>query len=189
MTRRFIIVPAAITILLGTAAAIYYHLKQNDLNTRPAVSSSAPTGHTDNRVRTPVHVYFADNTLEYLVSEIRSIVVSDDPASKGKGIIEQLIRGPGKNLTQTLPANTVLRDFFIAEDGTAYVDFSDELTVGHPGGVQMELLTLYAIVNSLVFNIDQIDKVKLLVNGREATTLAGHIDIRYPYKANMLLVK
>ena len=90
---------------------------------------------------------------------------------------------------RTLPESATLRDFYLTPKGTAVLDFNKALTTDHPGGVQMELMTLYAIVNSLVLNIDQINSVKILTNGRESDTLAGHLDIRFPYKANMLIVK
>jgi len=41
----------------------------------------------------------------------------------------------------------------------------------------------------LILNIPEIDAVKILIDGRDAMTLAGHIDLRFPFKANMLLVR
>jgi hypothetical protein len=48
------------------------------------------------------------------------------------------------------------------------------------GGSADELLTVYAIVDSLTANVPQIRRVGLLVGGRERDTLAGHVDIRRP---------
>jgi hypothetical protein len=59
----------------------------------------------------------------------------------------------------------------------------------HPGGIKLELITIYSIVNSLILNIPAIDAVKILIGGREALTLAGHVDLRFPFKANMLLIR
>ena len=50
-------------------------------------------------------------------------------------------------------------------------------------------ITIFSIVNSLILNVPQIKTVKFIKGGREALTLAGHIDIRLPFKANMLLVR
>jgi len=38
-------------------------------------------------------------------------------------------------------------------------------------------------------NIPEIHAVKILIGGRESMTLAGHIDLRFPLKANMLLIR
>jgi len=40
-----------------------------------------------------------------------------------------------------------------------------------------------------VLNVPAVDRVRLFIDGQEAETLAGHIDIRFPLKADMLLVR
>ena len=59
----------------------------------------------------------------------------------------------------------------------------------HPGGIKSELLTIYSIANSLILNVPEVEAVKILVNGNETATLAGHIDLQVPLKANMLLIR
>ena len=74
-------------------------------------------------------------------------------------------------------------------DGTAYVDITAAVKDAHPGGIHSEQMTIFSIVNSLVLNVPEIDTVKILIDGREAMTLAGHVDLRHPFKANMLLIR
>jgi hypothetical protein len=38
-------------------------------------------------------------------------------------------------------------------------------------------------------NIPEIDRVKILIGGGDTMTLAGHIDLRFPFKANMLMIR
>jgi spore germination protein GerM len=135
------------------------------------------------------HLYFATTDQAFLTAEERVLPEEDDPAEYGKAIIGALIEGPQRNLMRTLPKETLLKSVYITEEGTAYVDFSDALRDHYPGGCRMELLSLYSIVNSLILNIDQIKAVKLLIGGREAQTLAGHIDTRFPFNANMLIIR
>ena len=75
-----------------------------------------------------------------------------------------------------------LRQLYIDGQGTAYVDFSRDLQTKHPGGSGGELLTIYSIVDTLTTNFDQIHQVKILVEGSEVLTLAGHIDTRHPFR-------
>ncbi|HPW21762.1 MAG TPA: GerMN domain-containing protein, partial [Vicinamibacterales bacterium] len=49
-----------------------------------------------------------------------------------------------------------------------------------PGGSQHELLTVYAIVDTLTANLPAITSVQILVDGREVDSLAGHVDLRRP---------
>ncbi len=136
-----------------------------------------------------VHLYFSDQENSFLTAEERVFFNMDQPAAFAKKIIEALIEGSEKGLVRTIPATTKLRALYITEEGIAYVDLTDTVKDAHPGGVQSELLTIFSIVNSLVLNMPQVAAAKILVNGNEATTLAGHVDLRFPFKANMLLIR
>ena len=135
------------------------------------------------------HLYFADKSNTFLIAEERVLSQTGDPIRFGQTIIAALIRGPGQKLAPTMPQNTPLRALYINEEGTCYVDLSADIQENHPGGVATELLTVYSIVNSLILNIAEIETVKILIEGQESLTLAGHIDIRFPFKANMLLIR
>ena len=136
-----------------------------------------------------VHLYFADKGSSFLIAEERDISQSPYPAEFGKIIIEELIKGPLEGLMRTIPVDTTLRAFYVTQDGPAYVDLTEEVKDSHPGGIKTELITIYSIVNSLTLNSSEIDAVKILIGGHEAMTLAGHIDLRFPIKANMLLIR
>lgn len=136
-----------------------------------------------------VHLYFADRNNSFLKAEVRDIFHSDNPTELGKKIVEALIDGSRGGLMRTIPEGTTLKAFYIIQDGTAYADMSDTIKDSHPGGVKSELFTIYSIVNSLILNIPEVDAVKILINGRDRMTLDGHIDLRFPFKANMLLIR
>ena len=73
-----------------------------------------------------------------------------------------------------------------AEGGAAYVDFTAALRANHPGGSLNEILTVYAIVSSLTANLPAITAVQILIDGHEADTLAGHVDLRRPLPPSAL---
>ncbi|MBU1161369.1 MAG: GerMN domain-containing protein [Proteobacteria bacterium] len=139
--------------------------------------------------RPVVHLYFSDKDNSFLKAETRDLFHPDNPTEFGKNIVEALIEGPRTGLMRTIPANTTLKAFYITRDSTAYVDMSDTIRDAHPGGVKSELFTIYSMVNSLTLNIPEIDAVKILISGKEAMTLNGHINVRFPFKANMLLIR
>ena len=123
------------------------------------------------------------------MAENRVLKSPQEPEFFARTIIEALIKGPQQGLARTLPAATAIRAIFVTQEGTCFVDLTSAVTENHPGGIQSELLTVYSIVNSLVLNVPQIKAVKILVNGTEANTLAGHIDLQTPIKANMLFIR
>ncbi|MBU1696072.1 MAG: GerMN domain-containing protein, partial [Proteobacteria bacterium] len=93
------------------------------------------------------------------------------------------------HLEATWPKGTKINSFFITDDGKAYVDLSPEQGMMENMDTQSELLAIYSLVNSLTLNIPKIEMVKILIQGQDALTLAGHIDLEYFYKTNMLMVK
>ena len=139
--------------------------------------------------RSVVHLYFADRDYNFLMSEQRVLRHTNDPIGFAEAIIDALIDGPRKQLLPSIPAGTDLRAIYITTDGICYVDLSETVREKHPGGCNLELLTIYSIVNSLILNLPEIEKVKILVNGNEAKTLAGHCDLELPLQANMLLIR
>ena len=136
-----------------------------------------------------VHLYFADRKGNYLQAEERKILAADT-ISAIEAIIAALLEGPDDpKLVSTIPAGSHLLHIFVTDDGTAYLDFSSELSRLHPGGITAERLTLYTIVNSLVLNLEQVERVQLLFEGKPASTLSGHLDIRQAKTANLLIVR
>jgi hypothetical protein len=47
------------------------------------------------------------------------------------------------------------------------------------------MLTVYSIVNTAVANLDGIERVQILVEGKEVETLAGHLDLSKPLLPDM----
>ena len=139
--------------------------------------------------KTGVHLYFSDRDKPYLVAEERILLRSNDRLQYASAIVNELIEGPEQDLAPTIPEDVELKALYIAPDGVAYVDLTSDIRTRHPGGSESELLTIYSIVNSLGLNVPGIESVKILVGGRDAMTLAGHIDLRYPFETNMLLVR
>jgi hypothetical protein len=76
-----------------------------------------------------------------------------------------------------------VRDVFLLGTDTAVVDTSASFADSHPSGVLAEELTVASIVATLNANYPQIVRVKILVNGKERETLAGHADLRRFYTA------
>lgn len=186
MKKKHLIIFAVLTILAGGSVALSFFIL-------PAISSESDTSATSmeakNPERTIIHLYFANKENSFLIAEKRLLVQPDDPAQMGKLIIESLIKGPKEGLMRTISSDATLRALFVTEDKIAYADFSSVIREEHPGGCKSEIITIYSIVNSLILNIPEIDVVKILIDGRESMTLAGHIDLRFPLKADMLLVR
>ena len=145
-------------------------------------SAAAAAGET-RRIRATLFYVAEDGSR--LMGVDREVVYAEGPVEQARRLIEALVEPIDKPLLQAIPADTTLRTLFITDTGDAYVDFSPELSSKHPGGSLSELLTVYAIVDTLTVNLPAIVRVQILVDGKEVDTLAGHVDLRRPLVKNL----
>ena len=70
-----------------------------------------------------------------------------------------------------------LKALYLDAAGTVFVDLSPVGRKDLRGSAWEELLAVYAFVNTLTQNFPEVRQVRFLVDGREAPTLAGHVDL------------
>jgi spore germination protein GerM len=161
---------------------------QAPANTGAAANPSAPANGgaaPEDARRIRATLFYVAEDGGRLVGADREVPYADTPIDQARRLIESLLKPAEAPLLQAIPAGTALRAVFLTDRGEAYVDFSPEISTNHPGGSLDELLTVYAIVNTLTVNLPAIAQVQILVNGREVDTLAGHVDLRRPLAKNM----
>jgi spore germination protein GerM len=135
-------------------------------------------------------VYYADKQETGLKSVKKKFAPTLDSHALGLEILKTLVEGPqSSTLSATWPKGTKINSFFITDEGRAYVDLNLERGMMENMDTQKELLAIYSLVNSLTLNISKIKMVKILIQGKDALTLAGHLDLEYFYKTNMSMVK
>src|SRR5262249_14510363 len=76
-------------------------------------------------------------------------------------------------------------EVFVTAAGVAYVDLSKEALTSVKGGSKDELLSVYAVVNSITTNFPAVKRVQILVDDHPLATLAGHVDVSRPLPADM----
>jgi spore germination protein GerM len=139
--------------------------------------------------RKEVLVYFSDSEGEYLIGEKRKILKKYEVTEEAKETIIELIRGPKGKLIPTLPPRTELLTLQISDVGLAKVNFNIALSKDHPGGSSAEMMTVYSIVNSLSLNFPQIKRVQILIDGKPAETITGHLSLKQPVLPKPDLIK
>lgn len=76
-----------------------------------------------------------------------------------------------------LGAGSEIRDVYLVDPGLAVVDLNAAFANGHRSGVLVEELTVLSLVQTLSANIPGVTRVKILVDGKQRDTLAGHADL------------
>ena len=66
---------------------------------------------------------------------------------------------------------------YIVNGNLAIIDVNDAFADGHRSGILVEELTVLSLVETLAANQPGITRVKILIDGKEHETLAGHADL------------
>ena len=160
----------------------------------PAAEPAAEVAVEPQRLSEPmrllnVSIYYPSSEADGLVGEPHEIFMTSAPGDRAKQILADLISGPvSEDGLRAVPPGTRLRQVYVLEQGTAYVDFSADLEQGLGGGSTEELMTVYAIVNSVALNIPEIRRVGILINGKPVETLNGHLDLRRPLSPDVSFI-
>ena len=182
MTKRHALI-AALAVFDIAAAWFLFFGQPRYYAARTAASvagAGQPAAATTTAVRkiTATLFYVAEDGMALIPAQ-REVAFGATPAEQARAIVAaQLAAAPPQ--VSAIPPGVTLRDVFITERGDAFVDLSAEITAKHPGGSLDEIFTVYSIVNALTVNLPAIQRVQILVGGKEVDTLAGHVDLRHP---------
>lgn len=125
-----------------------------------------------------------------LTPEARQLTAGESPAARIRGILEALLAGPeSAELAAPFAAAPQVTTVYLSPDGTVYVDLKPpEESPPLAMGSTEERQAVMSVVNTVVFNIPEAERVVLLWNGSQPTTFAGHLDTSMPLAPDPSLV-
>jgi hypothetical protein len=178
MTRAFTIATGLLLAAVLGMGAYLYILRRNEQagarnlpDTRPI---SAPVAGPPSRVT----LYLAYDDPGVVRAQEASIALPADPAQRGREILHTLVGEYVKRPSgHELPAGADVQDVFLVSGDTAVVDTTPAFAEGHRSGIFVETLTITSLVKTLTANLPGVTRVKILVDGKERETLAGHADL------------
>lgn len=182
MTRALTLATGLLLAAVVAMGAYLYSLRRNEQararnvpDTRPI---SAPVAGPASRVT----FYLAYDEPGVVRAQEASIALPADPAQRGREILHALVGEYVKRpSSHELPAGADVKDVFLVGGNTAVVDTTPAFAEGHRSGVFVETLTVASLVKTLTANLPEVKRVKILVDGKERETLAGHADLECFY--------
>ena len=189
MNRRQLLPVAAGIVLLGLLAwGVTTVLERLTRTDAPAAITTAPAV----AVETPhiaATLFYASPEGDFLVPVRGEVPLAEGIEAQGRQIVAGQLATPPQPHVSPIPAGTTLRAFFVTERGDAFVDLSGEISTAHPGGSLNELLTVQSIVHAVIANLPAIQRVQIMVDGKEVDTIAGHVDVRRPLTRDTSLIQ
>jgi len=183
--RRIIVAAGGVLALVAVVWGI------NAFGSKPAPTT--PTAATTSAPAETAHItatlFYASSDGQSLVGVKRDVPLASGVVEQGRQILLAELQAAPQPYIKVIPEGTALRAFYVTDRGDAFVDLSPEASRAHPGGSLNELMTVYALVNAVTTNLPAVQRVQILVDGKEVDALAGHVDIRRPLTRDMSLVR
>ena len=188
MSRR-LLVRLALLVAVAVALGLYaLHLKHKVARDEQAAAEQqvtvAPPG---NGPPEPVTLYIANDGDGTLRKSLVNVALPGERSERDRAVLRTLFAQYLRPASpHAIGAKGDIRTVYLMGDDTAIVDTNTDFADGHPSGVLAEELTVASLVVTLNANDSKIARVKILVNGQERDTLAGHADLRRFYEAGII---
>lgn len=179
MIPRQFLITTAFLFALSIAMSVYaWRLRRREIDTpqpEANVEHVAPPPIAGPMERVTLYVAYDDP------GELRAQSISI-PLASGQQRAETLLQAlvniyTAKNSPHPLATGAEVREVFLVDPGLAVVDLNSAFVDGQVSGVLAEELTMTSIIQTLSTNIPGLVRVKVLVDGKERQTLAGHADL------------
>ena len=186
---RALVIMFLVLLLIASGLALYAHYLRGRVaqeEQRLAAQQAAmlpPAGGPT----TPVVMYVASDAEGTLRRQQESLALPEERSERARAILRALLaKYLAAGSTHPIGAGSDVRDVFLLGSDTAVVDTTAGFADSHPSGVLAEELTIASLVETLNANDPRITRVKILVDGKERETLAGHADLGRFYMTSEL---
>ena len=178
MTRALTIATALLLAAVVCMGAYLYYLRGNERARSRSLPDTRPISAPVSGPASRVTFYLAYDNPGVVRAQEAYIAVPADPAQRGREILHALLGEYVKRPSaHELAPGADIKDVFLVGGDTAVVDATVDFADGHRSGVFVETLTVVSVVKTLTANLPGVTRVKILVDGKERQTLAGHADL------------
>lgn len=186
MIPRHLIIGIAAMLAVALGMSVYAwrmrsRVKQTKIPTRYEQPVAAPVqGPTEQ-----VTLYVAYDDSGALRAQSASIPLPAGRQERAQELLRALLGLYMDRLSShPLGPGSEVREVYLVDPGLAVIDVNDAFADGHRSGILVEELTVASLVQTLATGIPGINRVKILVGGRERETLAGHADLSGFYEVS-----
>jgi hypothetical protein len=112
-----------------------------------------------------------------------TVILPEDRALRAREVLRALLNEYVKKPSpHPLAEGSDIKDVYLFQGNLAVIDTTAAFADAHRSGIYVESLTIVSMVDTLAANVPGITRVKILVEGKERETLAGHADLMSFYE-------
>jgi hypothetical protein len=179
LISRPLIIAAVVMLVIAIAMGGYlWHMRvasgtEQATSTHQAAVAPPVLGSSE-----AVRLYVAYDDIGVLRTEAFHIPLPEGRQQRAEELLRTLLNlYLDKSSPHALGVGSEVRNVYLVEPGLAVIDLNTAFANGHRSGILVEELTVASLVQTLSANVPGITRVKILVDGKERETLAGHADL------------
>jgi hypothetical protein len=176
--RQFVI---ALSLLLAAALAMgayAWHMRGRAAATPATLADAQPVVAPAAGPTEPVTLWVAYDDLGMLRAQSAQIPMPGARQQRAEELLRALVQlYLEKNSPHPLAPGSEIRSVYLVDPGLAVIDVNAAFADGHRSGILPEDLTIASLIQTISANISGISRVKILVEGNQRETLAGHADL------------
>ncbi len=183
MIPRHLLIGVTAMLALALGMSVYvWHMRGRVRQTEILPEYSHPVAAPVQGPTEQVTLYVASDDPGVLRAQAASIPLPAGRQERAQELLRALLGlYLDKSSSHALGPGSEVREVYLVDPGLAVIDVNDAFADGHRSGVLIEELTVASLVQTLAANIPGINRVKILVGGKERETLAGHADLSCTY--------
>jgi hypothetical protein len=171
----------AMVVLLGSALGLGIYA----WNMRKTVNAT-PVASTDTRPLAPpiagpterVTLFVAHDEDGTLRAESAQIPMPSGRQQRAEELLRALLSiYLDKSSPHALGSGAEIRSVYLVDPGQAVIDLNSAFADTHRSGMLVEELTVASLIHTISANTQGILRIKILVDGKQRDTLAGHADL------------
>jgi hypothetical protein len=176
--RQFLITTTILFVLTVAMSLYVWQLRRREIANPTLASKVEHVAPPTSGPMEKVTIYVAYDDPGELRPQSISIPLAPGRQQRVEGVLRSLVDiYTAKDSPHPLPAGAEIRQVFLVDPGLAVIDLNSAFVAGQVSGVLAEELTIASLVETLSTNFPGLTRVKILVDGKERETLAGHADL------------
>src|SRR5580700_7151856 len=179
MIPRHLLIGVTALLLLVISMGIYLRqMRRQAVGLESPAASALPVVPPASGPTETVTLYVADDAAGKLRAQAAQIPLPGGRQQRAEQLLRALLRiyqQPGAAHPITPAAG--IRSIFLVDPGAAVIDLNAPFADQHRSGILSEQLTVNSLVETLAVNVPGIQRVNILVEGKQRDTLAGHADL------------
>lgn len=178
MIPRHLLIGVGVMLLAVFAMGIYAGRMRGRVAQATPVADQRPVAPPASGPTEAVTLYVAYDDPGILRAEPAKIALPSARQQRAEELLRALLEiYLAKDSPHPLAPGADVRAVYLVDPGLAVIDVNAVFANAHRSGVLEEELTVASLIQTLNANIPGILRVKILVDGKDRDTLAGHADL------------